>query len=149
MYTRTSDNQFIFVVVRGDMTLSEAKLKNAVGEVRLATADEITNAGAVAGYASPVRLKNALIIVDDLIPQSPNLVAGANDAGYHLLNTNYERDYSASIVTDLTLANQNDSCIKCGSPLSEFNVIDLATRSKFILKIYYMHLLKLIMMTKD
>ena len=54
MYTRTSDNQFVFVVVRGDMTLSEAKLKNTVGDVRMATAEEITNAGAVAGYASPV-----------------------------------------------------------------------------------------------
>jgi prolyl-tRNA synthetase len=131
MFTRTSDNQFIFVVVRGDMTLSEAKLKNAVGEVLLATAEEIAKAGAVAGYASPVGLKSALIVVDDLIPQSPNLVAGANETGYHLVNTNYERDYSASIVIDLTLANQNDSCIQCGSPLSELNATVLATRSKF------------------
>ena len=50
MYTRTSDNQFVFVVVRGDMTLSEAKLKNTIGEVRLAIEKEITNAGAAAGY---------------------------------------------------------------------------------------------------
>jgi hypothetical protein len=41
MYTRLSDNQFIFVVVRGDMQLSEAKLKQQVGDVRVATAEEI------------------------------------------------------------------------------------------------------------
>lgn len=131
MYTRISDNQFVFAVIRGDMTLSEAKLKNTVGEVRLATQEEIINAGAVPGYASPVGLKNALIIVDDLIPQSPNLVAGANDAGYHLWNTNYERDYSASVVADLILARQDDICLQCGNPLSELSVIDLATRSNF------------------
>ena len=131
MYTRISDNQFIFVVVRGDMQLSEAKLKNTVGDVRMATAEEITNAGAAAGYASPVGLKNALIVVDDLIPQSPNLVAGANETGYHLLNTNYGRDYSPEIVADLIQAKAGDACINCGNPLSTFAALHLATRSTF------------------
>src|SRR6185436_7649660 len=79
MYTRVSDNRFIFVVVRGDMQLSEAKLKRHVGDVRAATAEEIEKSGAVAGYASPIRLKDRIIVVDDLIPQSQNLVAGANE----------------------------------------------------------------------
>ncbi len=133
MYTRTSDNQFIFVVVRGDMTLSEAKLKNAVGDIRMATAEEITNAGAAVGYASPVGLnaKRALIIVDDLVPQSPNLAAGANETGYHLLNTNCGRDYSHEIVADLILAKAGDACISCGNPLSSFATFHLATRSIF------------------
>src|SRR3972149_7072604 len=72
MFTRPIDGQFIFVVVRGDMTLSDEKLKNAIGDVRLAAPEEIANAGAAAGYASPIGLKNALIVVDDIIPQSPN-----------------------------------------------------------------------------
>jgi len=131
MYVRTSDSQFVFVVVRGDMTLSEAKLKNAVGEIRMATAEEIIKAGAIAGYASPVGLKKALIVVDDLIPQSPNLVAGANETGYHLLNTNCGRDYSPEIVMDLVQAKENDTCINCGSPLSTVTSIVLATGSIF------------------
>jgi hypothetical protein len=36
MYTRVSDDRFIFVVVRGDMQLSEAKLKQHVGDIRAA-----------------------------------------------------------------------------------------------------------------
>jgi len=131
MYTRTSDNQFVFVVVRGDMILSEAKLKHTVGDVRMATAEEITNTGAAAGYASPIGLKNALIVVDDLIPQSPNLVAGANEAGYHLLNTNCGRDYSPEIVVDLIQAKAGDICINCGNPLSTFAALSLAARSEF------------------
>ena len=110
-------SNFIFVVIRGDMALSEAKLEALVGKFRLATEDEIRAVGAVPGYASPVGVKHARIIVDELIPQSVNLVAGANQAGYHLLNTNYGCDYSAEIVTDLTLANPGDPCIECGAPL--------------------------------
>jgi len=131
MYVRTSDNQFVFVVVRGDMILSEAKLKNAVGEIRMATAEEITKVGAVAGYASPIGLKNVLIIVDELIPQSPNLVAGANETGYHLLNTNCGRDYSPEIVADLVQAKSGDTCINCGNPLFTLTSVVLTTGSIF------------------
>ena len=37
MYTRVTDNKFVFVVVRGDMQLSEAKLKQHIGDIRPAT----------------------------------------------------------------------------------------------------------------
>jgi len=130
MYTRISDGKFVFVVVRGDMQMSEAKLKSQIGDIRLATAEEIAKSGAAAGYASPVGLKDALIIVDDLIPQSENLVAGANEAGYHLLNTNYGRDYSAEMVTDLIQAKAGDACAQCGNPIDIQSAILLATRTE-------------------
>jgi prolyl-tRNA synthetase len=128
MYTRIGDSKFVFVVVRGDMQLSEAKLKAHVGDVRVATAEEIERSGAAAGYASPVGLKDALIVVDELIPQSQNLVAGANEAGYHLKNTNHGRDYSAEIVEDLVQAKAGDACLNCSNPLSVLSAICLATR---------------------
>ena len=131
MYTRVSDGKFVFVVVRGDMQLSEAKLKSQVGDVRAATAEEILNAGAAAGYASAIGLKDALIVVDDLIPLSQNLVAGANEVGYHLENTNYGRDYSTEIVTDLIQAKEGDACINCGNPLSVLSAIKLASHTEY------------------
>jgi prolyl-tRNA synthetase len=134
MYTRLNDNRFIFVVVRGDMQLSEAKLKQHVGEVRAASAEEIERSGAVAGYASPIGLQDALIVVDDLIPQSQNLVAGANESGYHLRNTNYGRDYSAEIIEDLIQAKAGDTCINCGKLLSVLATINLATRKNYHLE---------------
>jgi prolyl-tRNA synthetase len=126
MFTRIANNKFIFVVVRGDMQLSEAKLKKLIGDFRLATSDEISKAGAAAGYASPIGLDDALIVVDDLIPQSPNLVAGANEAGYHLKNTNYGRDYTAEIVADVMMANADYPCPSCGSKLELVNAESLA-----------------------
>jgi prolyl-tRNA synthetase len=131
MYTRLSDGQFIFVVVRGDMQLNEAKLMQHAGAVRPATAEEIERSGAAAGYASPIGLQNTLIVVDDLVPRSQNLVAGANETGFHLKNTNYGREYSAEIVADLVQARAGDACINCGNPLSVLNTIDLATRKQY------------------
>jgi len=117
LLTRPSDGKLIFVVVRGDMQLSEAKLKDHTGDFRVATYEEIAAAGATPGFASPIGLDDALIVVDDLIPASPNLVAGANEEGYHLLNVNYGRDYTAEIVADLAEAEAGDPCPNCGGKL--------------------------------
>jgi prolyl-tRNA synthetase len=79
--------------------------------------EEIIAIGAVPGYASPRGLKDALIVVDDLIPESPNLVAGANKEGYHTRNVNYGRDFEAAIVTDLAMAEDGSACEDCGNKL--------------------------------
>lgn len=131
MYTRLSDNKFIFAVLRGDMQLSEAKLKQQVGEIRAATVEEIIASGAEAGYASPVGLRDALIVVDDLIPQTANLVAGANEAGYHLKHVNYGRDFQAELITDLVQTQEGDACAKCEKPLVNQSALLLATRRSF------------------
>ena len=128
MYTRKEDGKFVFVVVRGDMQLSEAKLEYIIGEIQPADAEAIARSGAVAGYASPIGLNDALILIDDLIPRSQNLAAGANEAGYHLLNTNYPRDYSAEIVEDLVMAKAGDACSKCGNAFEVVSAIPLGTR---------------------
>jgi prolyl-tRNA synthetase len=118
LYTRQSDQKLVFAIVRGDMQLSLAKLENQVGNLSPATEAQITASGAVAGYASPIGVRDALIIVDELIPLSTNLVAGANEAGFHIKHVNYDRDFSAEIICDLALAREGDACIQCGSPLN-------------------------------
>lgn len=128
--------RFVFVVVRGDMELNETKLANAIKarELRPATEEEIRAVGAEPGYGSPVGLDGVLVVVDDLIPRSPNLVSGANEAGYHLMNVNYGRDFQASLVTDLVAARDGDACPNCGSSLRAVrgvetgNIFQLGTR---------------------
>jgi len=111
--------KFIFAVVRGDMDLNETKLTNAIKAKALRPADEaeIRAIGAEPGYGSPIGVKDALIVVDDLIPQSPNLVAGANEDGCHYLNVNYGRDFTADIVSDIVAAADGYGCPDCGQPL--------------------------------
>lgn len=117
--------RFVFAVVRGDMEVNEAKLAQAIGatELRPATEDEIRAAGAVPGYASPIGLapargsRDVVVVVDNAIPAAPNLVAGANREAFHLLNTNYGRDYTAHVVADIAAAREGDACARCGRPL--------------------------------
>jgi prolyl-tRNA synthetase len=112
-------DRLVFAIVRGDMDLNETKLTNVLKakELRPAREDEIISVGAVPGYASPKGLKDVLVVVDDAIPESPNLVAGANEEGYHYLNVNYERDYSAEIIADIAVAEEDSLCPECGNPM--------------------------------
>jgi prolyl-tRNA synthetase len=111
--------KFVFAVIRGDFEVNETKLANALHAkaLRAAHDDEIISVGAIPGYASPVGLKNILIIVDDTIPDSANLVAGANRQGYHHKNVNFGRDYQADIIADISLAEDGHLCSSCGKPL--------------------------------
>jgi prolyl-tRNA synthetase len=130
--------QFVFAVVRGDMEVNETKLAKALGarDLRPAHEDEIRAVGAAPGYASPIGLATggAVVIVDELITRSPNLVAGANVPGYHLLHTNYGRDYQATLVADITDARDGDLCRQCGATLHTArgvevgNIFKLGTR---------------------
>lgn len=142
----TQVEKLVFVVVRGDMALNETKLANAIQAVALrpSTADEIAAVGAVAGYASPVGLADVWVVVDEAIPQSPNLVAGANEVGYHLKNVCYGRDYTADLIADLTAANDGDSCPHCASSLTAVrgvevgNIFKLGTRYSQSMHAFYL-----------
>ncbi len=141
-----SVERFIFAVLRGDMELNEIKLANAIkaSELRPATEEEIISVGAVPGYASPVGLQNSLVVVDDLIPESPNLVAGANEEGYHLKNVNFGRDYQADIITDIAAAQEGDACPNCGGTLRTVrgvevgNIFKLGSRYSDSMGCYYL-----------
>jgi prolyl-tRNA synthetase len=61
-------------------------------------------------------------------------VAGANEIDYHLLNTNYPRDYTADIVSDIAAADDGFACPECGRSLRTVrgvevgNIFKLGTR---------------------
>ncbi|MFU8827205.1 MAG: proline--tRNA ligase [Brevefilum sp.] len=115
--------RMVFAVLRGDMALNETKLGNAlaaagkglVKSLRPALDAEIASIGACPGYASPIGIDRGKVwvVADDLLPRSPNLVAGANEAGYHLRNTNLGRDYEADVVADIALAEDGAPCPHC------------------------------------
>lgn len=134
MYSRLSDGRFVLVTLRGDMQLSEAKLLKLIGDFHAASSEAILSAGAAPGYASAVGLQRSLIVVDDLIPDSMNLVAGANETGYHVENVNYGRDYTADMVADLSLARPGDPCPNCGTGLQQHRAILVANPTGFLLE---------------
>jgi prolyl-tRNA synthetase len=109
----------LFVVIRGDLTINEAKLRALAGVSRLtmSRAEQIAATGAVPGYASPVGLRDVTVVADQSVVAAGPLVAGANKAGYHLDNVLYGRDWQASLVGDIALVREGDPCPRCGSPL--------------------------------
>ena len=118
----------VFVVVRGDLAVNEVKLSNALGGRTLApmTDAELERAGIVAGYASPVGLDGRMRVVADLsIPESPNLVAGANTEHRHLRHVNYGRDWEAEIVADIATAQAGHRCTLDGGTLRTARAIEL------------------------
>lgn len=120
VFLASSDGRLVLAVVRGDMQLNEAKLAKAIGaaELRPMTVEEVDKIGCVAGYASPIGVGDrALVVVDEVVAASVNLVAGANEAGWHLRNVNAGRDYAPDLVADLTAVDDGQPCTVCGAPL--------------------------------
>lgn len=128
----------VMAMIRGDMDVNETKLANAVHALamRPATEEEIRAVDAVPGYACPIGIArdHTCVVVDDLVARSPNLVSGANETGFHLLNVNVGRDYQPDIVTDIAAAYEDAPCVECGSPLRLVrgveigNIFQLGTR---------------------
>ena len=124
----------VLAVVRGDKTVNDTKLANALkaSDLRPMTEDEIRQIGCVPGYASPVGLAakagsaSATVVVDDIVMGSRNLVAGANEAGWHLRGVNAERDYKADVDADITAVEDGDPCAVCGLPLRSERGVEVA-----------------------
>jgi len=114
------DGRLLTAIVRGDDEVSETKLALAVGVSRLvpATEEAIRAAGMEPGYGSPVGVAGTYVVADRLAMASPNLVAGANQAGFHLRNVNAGRDYVASVVADIARVVPGDGCPHCPGTLA-------------------------------
>ena len=135
--TGEEKDRLVTAIIRGDLDVEESKLSNAIkaNSLRPAHEEEITEYGMVPGFASPIGAKKGFIlVVDDSVAKSNNFVAGANEQGYHYLNTNYGRDYDGAVVADIASARQGFPCPKCGAPLNSSkgieigNIFQLGTR---------------------
>lgn len=109
------DGEFIMVLVRGHHELNDIKLKAYFGtdNIELASEDEIVNLlGAKPGSLGPVFDKEIKVYADNFIQDLNNIVVGANEDGYHLLNANIGRDFEVDAFGDFRF-------ILEGEPLSD------------------------------
>jgi prolyl-tRNA synthetase len=128
--------KLIVALIRGTLEVEENKLQNFVkaNSLRAAKIEEIKGAGMVPGFGSAIGCKEGtVVVVDDSVAKSNNLVAGANEEGYHFLNTNFGRDYQGQ-VADIASATNGYRCPVCGEPLTASkgveigNIFQLGTR---------------------
>ncbi|MEF3274649.1 MAG: hypothetical protein K6356_09665 [Chloroflexus sp.] len=118
---RPGEQRLVFAVVRGDREASLTKLAAAInaGELTPASEEQIRACGATPGYASPVGLRDVLIVADLSVTNGTPLVAGANQPGYHLRDVVYGRDWQATVVADIAQARAGDPCPRCGTARRE------------------------------
>ncbi len=114
---KTDGGDLIAALVRGDHEINELKLRTVLGcrEVTLADETAVTAAtGVVPGYLGPIGLK--LRIVADLsVHGMRGAVTGANEANFHYIDIDQERDFTPSAFADLRLAVAGDPCPRCES----------------------------------
>lgn len=141
-YTGTFDEgapeKLVVGVVRGDMDVNVLQLTYLAGaqELRVAEPEEILAVGAVPGYASArdIDRSKSVVVVDDLVARSNNLVVGANEKDYHYTGANYGRDYEADTIGAIAAAYAGALDPIGGKPLSIVrgvevgNIFQLGTR---------------------
>ena len=114
---QTEDDTLILAFLRGDHEVNEIKLANAVPgarELRMAEEEAIRAVGGCPGFMSPIGIKEGThIVVDETAMRMHNAVSGANEADYHYINVNPQRDFGAVTVADIRLVEEGDECPVC------------------------------------
>lgn len=122
-----ADKKPVLVLIRGDKTVEETKLKNALGvnEFRIAAASEIeelmTEKGfkAEVGFIGPVGISGVRILADETIKNLKNFVVGCNQTDKHLVGANFGAEISGiKEFFDVRLVEKGDFCTECGAPLN-------------------------------
>ncbi len=111
----------VAVLVRGDVEISEAKLRRQLQTVDLELADEPAieeSTKAPVGFAGPVGLSGMKIIADESIQGMANAITGANKKDKHIRNVNVGRDFEVEEFFDIGAARAGDLCRKCAQPLT-------------------------------
>lgn len=111
-----ADDKVVAVMVRGDRDVNETKVINKLKAVDFEMADPETvkkATGAEVGFAGPIGIKVDALLVDFEVENIENMIIGANETGYHIINVNYGRDFTGE-VGDFRNIVEGDKCPKCG-----------------------------------
>jgi prolyl-tRNA synthetase len=120
---------YIAVLLRGTDQVNEIKLGNLVGgnQLYLASPQEIgATLGLPVGYVGPVNLDPKIKVFADLqVKTLHQTVVGANEAGYHLINVEPQRDFGAVTYVDLRSVQPGETCPHCQGKLQDARGIEV------------------------
>ncbi len=142
-----ADEDIVCVLVRGDRNINEVKVKNLLNCLNLDIADDTLieeKLGIPMGYIGPINIPDDIKIIADLeIPHLSNIVVGANEEDYHLINVNPGRDFRIDIEADVRMVEEGEKCPYCEGTLKKARgievgqVFQLGTKYSKSLKAYY------------
>ena len=127
------DGKVVLAIVRGDHEVNEVAVQHAVlgaVEPEMATPEELEKVGLIAGFISPIGLKQTedfAIVVDESVMEAYNVCGGANKKDAHYVNINPKRDFNVEdiIVAPIRLITKDDVCPKCGGALEHAKGIEV------------------------
>ncbi|MEX1309929.1 MAG: proline--tRNA ligase [Candidatus Sulfomarinibacteraceae bacterium] len=123
-----TDEDFVAVLIRGDLEVNEIKLKNALDclHLQLAGEDKILEiTGGPQGFSGPVGLTGIRILADPSIMDLEVAATGANKDHTHLVGVVPGRDFTPDLVADVRLARAQDPCPRCTGTLVENRGIEV------------------------
>ncbi len=114
------DGKGVAVLLRGDRTLNDVKLKNfydALEIVRASPEQLAAWTNSETGYTGPHGLKNCEVVIDHELLGDTDWTVGANVPGQHIQHFDLHRDIEGFKVADLRNIEEKDSCPCCGAPI--------------------------------
>jgi len=106
--TWAEEEALVAVMMRGDLTINEVKLTNALDCLALELADDeaiVKLTDAEVGFAGPLGLDgNVRVLADKTLEGRTNLLTGCNETGFHCTNVNAGRDFPDPSYHDLRSA---------------------------------------------
>ncbi|MCO5388674.1 proline--tRNA ligase [Desulfosporosinus sp.] len=124
------DEKTFLVLIRGDRTLNEIKVNNALGgfvSLQLASPESVEKIlGCEPGSVGPVGVPDGLIVIaDEEVPLMKKVVCGANKVDHHYVDVVPGQDFRIDQVLDLRMVEPGEACLRCGAPLKEARGIEV------------------------
>lgn len=107
----------ILCFIRGDREVNEAKLKKIIKKDIVPYSAE-HDPRFVCGNIGPVNFTNTedvIIVYDNSIKDTVNMICGANKPEFHLVNVCQERDFPNAEFVDIAKVQEGDKCPLCKS----------------------------------
>ena len=123
---KIDEKDIVVALVPGDREVEETKLLRVAGGINMemASIEDISNIGSVAGFVGAFGLKNCKVFADNSVRNMVNFIIGANREDYHYENANIE-DLHIDQFADIKKAQAGDICPICGKPLKSIRGIEV------------------------
>ena len=123
-----ADEEFVAVLIRGDLDVNEVKLKNALDCLQLQLASEqkiLEVTGGPQGFSGPVGLEGVRLFADPSVMALDVAATGGNKDHTHIVGVVPNRDFTPDQVVELRLARAGDPCPRCEGTLIEKRGIEV------------------------
>lgn len=120
VFSTEDGTETILCFLRADLEVNEAKLRRLTGKNIYPFVSDEQSTPLTLGYCGPCGLESfdgLRVFYDKSLRGCKNMVAGANEAGFHFTGVSVGRDFAPEEYVDIAKVREGDACPSCGAPL--------------------------------